>query len=453
MNLANFRPRLWEPSNLIGSGAGLALGGCVFWTLALNVTSARAAGFGISSFDHSGSLSWTNAFASGVCCLETADSPLGPWSPAANVFTANANGQVMAELPRNNRFFRLLAANVSASSPGGFTNLTQSYGLLRTVASNGAGGVDGIDYWQSSYEGNFATNVALSRPHFAMADAAGNMFIVDKDSHSVLKVTADGRIHTVAGTHQAGNGPDAATPATTVALNFPNGLWVGGDSMVYVLDTGNGKVRWLSTNGLLTTLLTDSNGISGGRGLWVSDDRTLAYYVNGNDVKRWSPGTKIKSANNDNFSDPGNLIVRPDGNLLVTDRGANVVYLVYTAGANAGNRVAVFGDGSTNPAVDGAAVTATGLYGVRGIWPVPTGGYLLALHEGSQVLYVDAAGIVHVFVDGSPTAHAGDGAWFYAPGQKVSEVRSVSMDSRGHILIVENDNGYIRQIDFLRLTP
>lgn len=91
------------------------------------------------------------------------------------------------------------------------------------------------------------------------------------------------------------------------------------------------------------------------------------------------------------------------------------------------------------------------MYGVRGIWPIPTGGYLLGTDEGSQALYVDPAGIIHVFVNGG--VHSGDGQWFYAPGNKVSEVCAVSMDSNGNILITENDAGYVRRVDFTRMSP
>jgi len=52
-------------------------------------------------------------------------------------------------------------------------------------------------------------------------------------------VRPDGIIETVAGTSQPGDGPDDPTPATEVALNQPNGLWVRGTGVVYVLDTGN----------------------------------------------------------------------------------------------------------------------------------------------------------------------------------------------------------------------
>ena len=80
-----------------------------------------------------------------------------------------------------------------------------------------------------------------------MADHAGNIYIVDKDSHSILKVTPDGAIQTVAGTHEGGfNGDGPATGTSMCIANFPNGEWVRADGTVYVLDTDNGKVRRLS---------------------------------------------------------------------------------------------------------------------------------------------------------------------------------------------------------------
>jgi len=35
----------------------------------------------------------------------------------------------------------------------------------------------------------------------------------------------------------------------------------------------------------------------------------------------------------------------------------------------------------------------------------------------------------------------------------VSEVRAVSMDIQGNIIITENDSGYVRRVDFMRLSP
>src|ERR1700722_11484150 len=210
----------------------------LFWLSVFSPMLVQAAGtnFQINAFNLNGQISWTNAFISGVCTVEAATQLNGQtiWIPQQNYFTTNSAGAGSFPVLPGNNFFRLLAVDVSTNTPLAYTNLVQSYGLLHTIAGSGAdAGVDGVNYWQPGFEGGYATNAALSRPHFAMEDNFSNVFIVDKDSDSVLKVTTDGRIHTVAGTHAIGNGPDSSAIATTVAMNLPNGLWVRGDGTVY----------------------------------------------------------------------------------------------------------------------------------------------------------------------------------------------------------------------------
>jgi len=407
-----------------------------------------------TSWDRQGNCTWTNTFVAGVCSIEAATAITNPapdWRPQQNYYTTNYQGQGLLPLSPSNHYFRLLAVDISASNPAGYTNLLNSYGLLHTVAGNGAGGTDGVSYWQQSFEGAFATNAALSRPHIAMSDLAGNIFIADKDSHAILKVTLDGRIHTVAGTHIAANGPDGVANALTVALNAPNGLWVRGDGTVYILDTGNSKVRCLQSNGNISTLFSTTT-ISTGRGLWVKADQSLAFVASGTELRQWTAGGGVQVLNN-NFNELGNLIADSADNVIATDRGANKVYSVVGTGASAGTRTLLYGNGATAAVVDGTLARTNSLYGVRGIWPLPTGGYFLGTHEGSQILYVDTAGMLHLFADGAVGAHAGDGQWFHSPGQKVSEVRDVTMDSNGNLLITESDFGFVRRIDFKRLTP
>ena len=52
--------------------------------------------------------------------------------------------------------------------------------------------------------------------------------------------------------------------------------------------------------------------------------------------------------NNKGFVDPGNLLVGPDNSLVVTDRGANMVYRLNSDGS----RDAIAGNGSTNNVID-----------------------------------------------------------------------------------------------------
>jgi hypothetical protein len=439
----------------------------LFLILAAGPLLARAqeTNFQITTFSSAGQIFWTNAFPAGVCTVESTSQLNGvnnstQWFPQQNYFTTNSVGQGDVTASNDSEFFRLLAVDVSTNTPLGFSNLTRSYGLLHTIAGNGDAGYsdpgeDVTNYWKPSFEGGYATNAALSRPHFAMADNAGNIYIVDKDSDSVLKLTPDGLIHTVAGTHVIGNGPDSATSATNVAMSTPNGLWVRGDGTVYVLDTGNAKVRRLDTNGMMTTLFTDTHsaGISGGRGLWVRDDEGLVYYCSGTHLRYWTPGmgSSVSPPDlNSQFNDLGNIIFSGT-NLIATDRGSNTVWIVNT---NSGSRTLLFGNGGTNRVVDGTLALTNSLYGVRGVWQPPTGGYFLAMDYSAQMVYVDKAGILHLFLNGLNDTHAGDGQWFYSPASYlIGQMRSVTMDNQGNLIIVENDLGYVRKIDFKRLAP
>ncbi len=325
--------------------------------------------------------------------------------------------------------------------PCEFENLIESYSILITIAGRGQIGEGGVNGWEPRFEGGPAIEAELSRPHFAMADDAGNIYIADKDAHAIRKVSPDGNIFTVAGTSVSGDDGDDPGPGTERRLSSPNGLWVQGDGTLFILDLSNGKIRRLSPSGILSTLFSVPGGIVAGRGLWVRSDEGLVYFSSGTEVKKWTTegGVEIIAAG---FAELGNLIVDPAGNLIVTDRGGNRVYRI----SSDGPPVPVAGNGWSSGGGDGELALETGLYGVRGIWFIPNGGYFLATHEGSQVWNVDTRGYIHLFLDGREDGHSGDGEFFYTPGYKVSEVRSVSMDRDGNVIITENDSGFIRMV-------
>ena len=323
-----------------------------------------------------------------------------------------------------------------------FESVASAYSIIETVAGRGAqSSKTPVNEWDPSFEGGPAVDAELSSPHFAMGDDAGNFYIADKDANSIRKVTPDGTIVTVAGTGLAEDDGDDPGPGTERSLNLPNGIWVRGDSTVYILDTGNAKLRRLSPGGTLTTMFTDPDGITGGRGLWVRDDEELVYYASDTTVKKWTPEEGVESFST-GFLELGNLVMDPWGSLVVTDRLGNTVSRL----AEDGTPTPIAGNGTNSGGGDGQSALDTGLVGVRGVWFLPTGGYLLATHAGSQVWYVDTAGIIHLFVDGRKGSHSGDGDDFNSPGFKVSEVRSVTVDAAGNVLITENDAGFVRRV-------
>src|ERR1043165_1335542 len=174
----------------IGQLRGLAQ--CGLGAVILTVIrSAFAAQFAVCSLDRAGILSWTSAFSNGVCSAEISSDLSGFWWPGPNAFTSGSAGQLRVPMDGDKSFYRLRMVDVSATREG-FTNLVHCYGILETIAGIGAGQIDGLSYWQPSYEGGPAAAAALSRPHYAQADRAGNIYIADKNSHSILKITPDG---------------------------------------------------------------------------------------------------------------------------------------------------------------------------------------------------------------------------------------------------------------------
>jgi hypothetical protein len=412
-----------------------------------------AGDFSISHQGKSGELHFTNTFANGIVAIESATTldGGGNWTPVRSYFSGNIwlAGQVTPL--EGMTFYRARQVSLDGGWDG-FTNLVKSYGVLTTVAGAGGTGTDGVNKWLPSFEGQAATNALLSRPHTALGDAAGNIYIADKVGHGIRKVRPDGTIITVAGINVSGNGPDYLTNATSVALSNPNGIWVQADGTVYILDMDNAKVRKLDTNGMLRTLFTVPNGgpSSGGRGLWVSADEAQAFVCCSGIIYRWTPASGVATNFAGGFTaDLGNIIMDYQGKLLVSDRGGHRVYRVGSDGIP----VLVAGNGDFNsPISSGVAATNCQLYQVRGVWPLPTGGFLLATDNGSQIGYVDAGGTIYRLVNGTRNGdHAGDGDWFYdlPDMSKVSKVRAVTMDYFGNILITEHDSGYVRMIRFL----
>jgi hypothetical protein len=406
---------------------------------------ALAADFAISSFSAHGTLRVENAFTNGVVTVEKALALEGPWWAEQNAYSLAGQAQFQLAASESAAFFRALAVDLSGR--GGYTNLFQSYGVLSTVAGSGNIACISCNSWQNSYEGGLATNAALSSPHIAMADRAGNLYIADKRAHAIRKVTPDGFLYTVAGTSVGGYGTTDPAPATSVQLNNPNGLFVFANGMFYVLDRDNGLIRKVDTNGIMTTVVNQGSPISGGRGLWVSSDETLLYYAAGSTLMRWDATNGLVAWVN-GFTSLGNIAMDPTGHLVVTDDRHNRVYRIEADGST----TAIAGNGGSSGGGDGALATETALYQVRGIWFLPTGGCFLATDAACQVWYVDPLGYIHLVLNGSSGAHSGDGAWFYDnPGTaKISNGKQITLDYDGNLIITESEYGYVRKIQFLR---
>ena len=346
----------------------------------------------------------------------------------------------------------LVSSFAFAQSSADWDYVRTSFGNLQHVA--GMALDRNVNSWNPNYEGGAALSAELSNPHMAVADAAGNVYIADKESHSILKVTPTGTIHTVAGTHAAGDNGDG--PATQRHLSNPNGCFVLADGTLYILDLDNAKIRRVGTDGQMTTVVQVPGGFRFGRGLWVSPDEQLIYFCSGDGVstsivKRWTPSGGIVNFST-GYTSLGNITVDHTGAVIATEDSGNRVYRLDGNGMR--TLIAGNADGSAFGGGDGLPATSTGLDRVRGIACLPTGGFFLATQKGSHIWYVDTGGIIHKIIDCDPTANpvynAGNNELYSTPGIKMNEPRAISIAPNGDLIITASDHGQIRVIKCLR---
>jgi len=355
----------------------------------------------------------------------------------------------------------------------GFGTTLTLAGLHQATTSNPDG--TAIDFWTPESEGAVASTVSLSNPHMAGADAYGNVYIADKASHSILKITTNGLVHTFAGTHVAGFNGDGPDLATNLQIFFPNGLFVFPNGTVYLLDPGNQRIRRVGTNGMMTTIVNDPepDWYPSGRALWVSPDEQLIYYTHefkplvidgitnlladGAVVKKWTATNGIETvcSKDVGFRNPGNIAVNPvDGKLYVCDRAEDDASKMATGLFRIDGpeeRTRMTGNITQSLAADGQLAVNSYIDGPRGIAFRADGSYFLCGHKDGSVWFVDTAGVMHQYLRGSGRRDnyaLPDGEHPPLTSQDYfAQPRAVTLAPNGNLLVVCNDSGFVFRVD------
>ncbi|HUZ27747.1 MAG TPA: hypothetical protein VMU90_00810 [Solirubrobacteraceae bacterium] len=106
-------------------------------------------------------------------------------------------------------------------------------------------------------DGGAATSAQLYVPTAVAIDKTGDVFIADSSDNKVRKVSADGTIATVAGTGNACASPPSCgdgANAKQAQLSFPNGVALDQSGNLYIADQGDNEVRQLSGAGAIATI-------------------------------------------------------------------------------------------------------------------------------------------------------------------------------------------------------
>jgi hypothetical protein len=127
--------------------------------------------------------------------------------------------------------------------------------IISTVAGTGSRGFSG--------DGGQATAAQLGPPYGVAVDAAGNVFIADRDYGRIREVTPAGIINTVAGSSSGGFRGDGG-PATAASVS-PAGVAVDAAGNLFIADYYNYRIRKVTPAGIISTVAgMGGNGFSAG---------------------------------------------------------------------------------------------------------------------------------------------------------------------------------------------
>lgn len=113
-------------------------------------------------------------------------------------------------------------------------------GNVTTLAGGSEGFADGA-----------GSSAAFNTPSALALGPDGNLYVADTGNNRIRKITPDGTVSTVAGNGTAGYVDGLAA---TAQFNGPVGLAVSRDGDIYVADTYNDVIRMITTEGQVTTI-------------------------------------------------------------------------------------------------------------------------------------------------------------------------------------------------------
>ena len=333
-------------------------------------------------------------------------------------------------------------------------------GIISTVAGDGGqGGFSG--------DGGLATQALLANPQGVAVDKSGNLYIVDRGNQRIRMVNASsGIISTIAGSSTTGYSGDGG-PAAQATFNLPSSIAIDASGNLYIADTNNWAIRRISTSGIITTVAGNGQyGYGGDNGqatkaklagptgvavdasgnLYIADSgNERIRYVNSSGVIATIAGTGVAGFSGDGsaataarFSNPVAVALDASGNVYVADLDNNRIRRFALGGT-----VTTFA-GTTNSVGDGGPSTQARVEP----WAVAVdsaGNLYIADRSEQRVRKVTPAGTIATVAGTGQTGYGGDNG--PATAAVLSTPNDVAVDRSGNLYIADAGNNRIRRVD------
>jgi sugar lactone lactonase YvrE len=240
---------------------------------------------------------------------------------------------------------------------------------------------------------------SFNTPSGLALDDHGNLYVADTGNNRIRKVTTEGVVSTVAGDGSAGY---ADGPASSAEFNGPIGLAVDSQNSIYVADTYNDRIRKITADGFVTT-------VAGSAG----------------------PGYRDGPANNSQFDTPCGIVIKADGTLIVADTGNGKL-----------RQISPSGDVTTLGVIFAADPNRNWLRSPIGLALTHDGFLYVTEHDRGTIVQIDPNGRAVVLAGNNQGYSEG-----FGPDARFNHPTGIAIDNRGDLVVADSANYLVRRIN------
>lgn len=257
-----------------------------------------------------------------------------------------------------------------------------------------------------------AREVNLGAPEGLVVDQDGSILLADSYNHVIWRIDRDGYLTRFAGTGERGRGSEGVK-ALASTFASPCDVRLDSKGNVFVADVGNNRIRKITRDGLVTTVV--GTGVPG-------------YEGDG------GPATKAQ------LNSPWGIALDTDDNLLIADSFNDVIRKVGSDGIIH----TIAGNGQEGFDGDGGPARAAKFNTPQSLAIDATGRIYIGDEHNDAIRVIELDGTIRTLVGSKGPGFSGDGG--PASHAQIADPESLRVRKDGSVLISVRDNARLRII-------